>query len=341
MRTNDSKTALGKTSTSRQRAKPKEIQSRTDNNKELEKYNGFADYLYSKGFSHSSVGTTIASLQPFIKWIGQQHIPQEQVSYNDITLYILTIKNNMEQSSVYKYANSIRHYYDYLVSIKEVQENPIGELEIKGIKRRKLHNILSRQELESLYNNYTVPDENGPNKNQNWFKLQVAANKRNKVMLGLLIWQGLRSDDFALIDVNDVKLREGKIYIPGGRRNNERTLKLEAHQVLDMMEYIMKIRPEILKLTGKETTKLIISTGKGADVHNTMNQLMTKLRALQPALNDANQLRSSVITHWLKIHNLREVQYMAGHRYVSSTERYLINDVDDLLDEISKYHPIG
>jgi integrase/recombinase XerD len=32
---------------------------------------------------------------------------------------------------------------------------------------------------------------------------------------------------------------------------------------------------------------------------------------------------------------------MAGHRYVSSTEAYLINDLEDLQDDIEKYHPIG
>ncbi len=52
------------------------------------------------------------------------------------------------------------------------------------------------------------------------------------------------------------------------------------------------------------------------------------------------QLRTSVITHWLKNYNLREVQYMAGHRYVSSTEAYQINDLDDLIEDIGKYHPL-
>ena len=54
-----------------------------------------------------------------------------------------------------------------------------------------------------------------------------------------------------------------------------------------------------------------------------------------------SQIRASVITHWLKNHNLRQVQYLAGHRYVSSTEAFLANDLDDLQEEITKYHPIG
>jgi integrase/recombinase XerD len=35
------------------------------------------------------------------------------------------------------------------------------------------------------------------------------------------------------------------------------------------------------------------------------------------------------------------VQCLAGHRYVSSTEAYLINDLEDLTEDIAKFHPIG
>jgi integrase/recombinase XerD len=48
-----------------------------------------------------------------------------------------------------------------------------------------------------------------------------------------------------------------------------------------------------------------------------------------------------VITHWLKTHNLREVQYMAGNRWVSSTERYQQNNLEDLQNEINQYHPLN
>jgi site-specific recombinase XerD len=52
------------------------------------------------------------------------------------------------------------------------------------------------------------------------------------------------------------------------------------------------------------------------------------------------QIRSSVITHWLRQNNLRQVQYMAGHKYVSSTERYQVNNLDDLQNELKEHHPM-
>jgi len=52
------------------------------------------------------------------------------------------------------------------------------------------------------------------------------------------------------------------------------------------------------------------------------------------------QIRASVITYWLKNHNLQAVQYMAGHMYVSSTEQYQLNNLDSLQKRIEEYHPL-
>jgi site-specific recombinase XerD len=56
---------------------------------------------------------------------------------------------------------------------------------------------------------------------------------------------------------------------------------------------------------------------------------------------NAQQIRASVITKWLRIHNLREVQYLAGHRFISSTESFMENDMEGLKEEINQFHPLG
>jgi len=60
-----------------------------------------------------------------------------------------------------------------------------------------------------------------------------------------------------------------------------------------------------------------------------------------PELLHPKQIRASVITHWLKNHNLRQVQYMAGHKHVSSTERYQLNNLDNLHSKLEKFHPLN
>ena len=202
---------------------------------------------------------------------------------------------------------------------------------------------LKKQELETLYENFEIPNENNPNKNQNWYKRSLLTSKRNKIILGLMIWQGLGTRELATLTVKDVKLREGTIYIQGSRRSNERVLKLEAHQILDLMEYVLQVRQAIIqhKKDNHQSEALFLSVGESGEFRSIMSKLIQKMNQQNPRITSVKQIRASVITQWLKHHNLRQVQYMAGHRYVSSTEAYLINDLEGLQEDIAKFHPIG
>jgi integrase/recombinase XerD len=72
-----------------------------------------------------------------------------------------------------------------------------------------------------------------------------------------------------------------------------------------------------------------------------MSRIKTMINRYEPRLKSMVQIRASVITNWLQHHNLRETQYMAGHKYVSSTERYRTDNLEDLQKELEKYHPLN
>lgn len=69
--------------------------------------------------------------------------------------------------------------------------------------------------------------------------------------------------------------------------------------------------------------------------------MFKKLKQISHKVKDIKQVRASVITHWLNHYNIREVQYMAGHRYISSTERYVQDDLESLQEIIESLHPIN
>jgi integrase/recombinase XerD len=335
------KMQLGKSTDSRTQGKPKPLEAQMELPEKLSSHQGFYDFLLSKGYSRLSSETFIRDVQSFTSWCKDKNIPVEQTSYSDVLHYLQHIKQRVQQRTASAYMNSIKHYFRYLKVIGEIIENPVDRVQIKGIKRRKLYHILTKAELESLYLHFEIPKENNESKNQNWHKSSVLTAKRNKVILGLLVYQGLTTSELNNLKDIDVKLREGVVYIKGTRRSNERIMRLEAFQIMDLMEYLLQIRAELLKQTGKESEKLFISSGSGSKLQNTLYRLMMKLQKQNRNVSNAKQIRASVITHWLKLYNLRQVQYMAGHRFVSSTEQYLMNDIDDLQEDINKYHPIG
>lgn len=327
---------LGKTKDSRTRKKQTQEESTSI---QLPK-DPFIIYLLKKGYSNTTAKGSYNTITRFKQWSAQENLSIEEVSYNDILHYIQSKREQVSQRTISSEINNIKHYYNYLQHIGAVAENPTVQIQIKGIKRKVLYNILSKPELEKLFNDFEIPNENDSNKNQNWFKASILTNKRNKVILGLMIFQGLGTQELAALTTKDLKLREGKIYIAGTRKSNERELKLEAHQVLDMMEYQLQTRNEILALTKKQSDQLFVSNGESTRLINTITKLVEKLNKQNNKVTSIKQIRTSVITHWLKLYNLRQVQYMAGHRYVSSTEAYFVNDLDDLQEDITKYHPI-
>jgi integrase/recombinase XerD len=134
------------------------------------------------------------------------------------------------------------------------------------------------------------------------------------------------------MEAGHISLGAGTIYIPSTSRGNNRTLQLLPVQILPIHEYLQQTRPQ-LKPKGEE-----LFPGK---LHNVIYALVQELQGINPAVTNAQHIRGSVIINWLKQHNKRQVQYMAGHKYISSTEAYAIQDIDTLQDELSKHHPFG
>lgn len=304
----------------------------------------FVKYLESKGLANNTVESIYGDVIPFINWCEDENVEAEQTTYTEILSYIKYIqKRGIKQRTVQVYTGSLKHYFSWLIKREIREDNPIRSINIRGVKRQYLYDILKKQELETLYENFEIPSqETNKHKNQNWFKTSKLTSRRNKVILGLMIWQGLGTRELGKLEVKDLKLREGKIYVSGSRRSNERELKLEAHQVLDLMEYTLQVRAEILKFKkDSQSDLLFVSVGDGSRFGSMMEKLLKKLKKQNSRIKNVKQIRVSVITHWLQHYNLREVQYKAGHRYVSSTEAYLVNDLEGLQEDIAKFHPIG
>ena len=294
----------------------------------------YKNYLLSKGFSTATSESYHKNLLQYIVWTESNQIEAEQSTYNEVISYVQHLKNKaIKQRTIQLHINSLKHYFNWVAKGQLRNNNPTLNINIKGIKRRKLYNIIGKPTLEKIYHDYDIEHlkkDEDPN---------IA--KRNKIILGLIIYQGLGTLELNRLEVNDVKLREGNIYIKQSRRSNQRTLKLEAHQVLDVMEYTLQVRQAILAENPKETKQLLLTKGSSDHLQNAIQKLLEKLKKKHKEIENLKQIRASVITGWLKVYNLREVQYFAGHRYVSSTESYLINDLEDLKEDINKYHPMG
>lgn len=284
----------------------------------------FEEYLKQKQLSHSTIESYMVTLGRFLGWLKKQNIEPKQVSYADVLAYMKHCqKQGVVQRTVQNYLNGVRSFYDHLIRQQQVKINPMQNVKVQGVKRKSLHRILEPHELHGIYHHYSHDTLSG---------------RKNKVIIGLLVYQGLKTEEIDKLEVKDVKLKEGKIEIPGGRKNNSRTLQLESHQVLDLYDYVMQVRNAILKKTDQQTEKLFVSLEGGDKLR--IDYLMKQLRKQNPKITSPKQIRASVIVKWLRHYNLREVQYLAGHRYISSTEGYQQSEMQGLSEEVDQFHPL-
>ncbi|MCA6438214.1 MAG: tyrosine-type recombinase/integrase [Bacteroidetes bacterium] len=292
----------------------------------LKNKNIFNEYLILRGLSERTRDTIIRTVNYFAEWVKSENMELEAISYNDIVAYVnYCRKRGNKQRTILVTVNCIKHYYSLLLSENEITDNPCTNVDIKGIKRKILYETFSPPELEKIYKNY---------KSNNHL-----VHKRNKIIVGLIIYQGIRTEELAKLTVSDIKAREGKIFIAGARRHNERELTLEAHQLYDLMDYINETRKLFIALRGQDSRNLFLSMGTSERFDNIMQKLSNQLTKQDKRVKEVKQLRASVISNWLKLHDIRKVQYMAGHRYVSSTEAYQANNLDDLKEDVYRYHP--
>jgi integrase/recombinase XerD len=149
----------------------------------------------------------------------------------------------------------------------------------------------------------------------------LLSRRRNKVILGLLVNQGLRVEEIKALKVQDLQLREGRITVHSQRRTATRVLELEGSQVYELMDYLAGTRKEMLQACGEAPDDLFIQRNKAVNFYGITATLLEHLRKINKAVKNFDQIRASVITHWVMGYDLRKAQYMAGHRYVSSTER--------------------
>ncbi len=308
----------------------------------------FTDYLKNKDLSKTTVEMYRYHTLEFISFLDKDNTEVENCTEKEIILYLKELqKKNLSNITKKVRLYGLKHFFDYQIETGKRNDNPAKKIHIKQTQKQKIYPILTIQELQNLYESYQVPRQDDKNRHKNWFTPYKLSKERNKVITGLLVNQAITTAEIKRILVTDLDLRKGTIDIRGGRIGADRTLELKSHQIMDIMEYQYKTRTELLSYHKEPTQQLFLSVPSSGEKQATGNgklqiwkTLTQELKQQNPKLINLQQIRTSIITHWLKQYNLRQVQYKAGHKNIYSTEMYLINDVEDLQNEIELYHPL-
>ncbi|MGD1918137.1 MAG: tyrosine-type recombinase/integrase [Pleurocapsa sp.] len=284
-------------------------------------------YLKQTGQSESTIGRTLKQVKSYLHWLSIEDVTPSEASYETVLKYLLCCRERgLSDATLRNYLQWIRSFYDFLESQERIQTNPIKYLKLRrrspSIERSHLLlSVLPQADLQQAHH-------------------ILSANRRvllrNKVLLGLGVYQGLAPSEEEVIRCKDLDLQRGQILIRGTHRYKGRSLSLAAPQILQLSELCKDKSGEDYLIKYK-------SKYHGVNARtNLFMQLKVELKRndVDVQIENLAHIRRSVIVGWLKQYSIRKVQYLAGHHRISSTERYQTTDLEALHKALSTYHPL-
>ena len=287
---------------------------------------GFEEYLRGKGLRQRTVVGILLYTKRFLEWLDDEGLTLESCRYNDLLGFIKKYREaGLIPNNLNKHLRGVKYYFEYKKELGEIPYNPAANLMVKGECSTLPKDILSKEQVEQVYSEYEA---------------QTPVQKRNKVILGFYVYQGLLREDIELLEPSDINLNGGTIRIRRSVRLRGRTLPLNASQVLGLQEYLTQIRKQLLKQKGQDSDKLFITIGDSDHMRDALKELLNELQRKYLFLISFTQIRTTVIYFWVKEKNIRETQYLAGHASILSTQRYKQVSLDDLQLQLDLFHPL-
>jgi integrase/recombinase XerD len=282
----------------------------------------FKGWIINKGLGVNTANDYNKFIEKkFLSWLHENQLTTGNLEHETLMQYIRYRKaRGVKAKTINLELKQISWFLDF-----KCLPNVAEPIRVKGVSRRIPHDLFTEKELDEIYQRF-------PGSRSRWTNEDTI--KRYHLILGLKIYQGLQEQELSKIEISHLQLDKGKIYIPSTKRTNKRVLDLKPFQILPLHEHVLTER---LSLKEEIEGNYLFHPER---LKRSIPRITRMINRYEPRLTSMLQIRSSVITNWLKHHNSREVQYMAGHRYVSSTERYRADHLEDLQKELEKYHPL-
>jgi len=274
--------------------------------------------LQKKGYANGTIQCYVNRLKLYEQWL---KLKSNKENKSDTHLAFRYLKYLQKQTNNYRTINRelqpLKLYYKLFK-----KNNPFLFIYLKNVEEKIKSNFFTKEELEEMYHN---------------FPQNKLTDKRDKIILGFYIFQGVKSSEVKVIDLKDLNMSEYKILLKGDKRANSRKIGLNIKQIVLLSEYL-NIHSKRNK--NNKTTPLFVVSKSEFALQNILQRLSEKLRKNVYGFEALYQLRASVIHNWVKEYDLRKAQYLSGHRYISTTEKFVVKDLGILQKEVDKYFPL-
>jgi integrase/recombinase XerC len=287
----------------------------------------FLQYLQiEKRYSSHTVRSYLNDLDKFSLFLSSQGLPEdpESVTSHDIRAWIVSmLDNNYSTVSVHRKISCLRVFFRFLRKEGYLKYDPL--LKVVLPKRKKtLPVFVEEKALDNLLDNINFGED--------------FSGIRNRTIIEMLYFTGIRRSELIGLRTNDVDLAEGSLKVTG-KRNKQRIIPLVKSFILRLEEYI-KLRDESFPA---EKNGWFFITDKGNKlydkyVYNTVNGYLAMVTTIEK--KSPHILRHTFATHMLNHGaDLNSIKELLGHANLSATQIYTHNTFEKLKKIYKQAHP--
>lgn len=281
----------------------------------------FQTDMDNKDYSRFTIHNYVNDVLMFLEFINRAKM--EKIDLNEVTKIQMTLFMNMLKTKRSNGATTrnrrltaIRCFYKCLMSYDLVKHNPAADLENAKEMKGSLPIYLEKEELLTFFQQIDHVS-------------QARHVKRNKVILGLMAFAGLRVSEIHSLNRSMINTDKKSITVIG-KGNKARYIPLPKALFSELIDYISNERE--LAMKGHEDAVFISRRGKRISRRRIQEICESIRNRLSDEANvdnwktkkiSSHKLRHSFATHLVQEgKDIRTVQELLGHSNLNTTQKY-------------------
>ena len=271
----------------------------------------FKQWLRLDGKSKKTIENYSLDIGQFLTWIAENKIELGEISREDILNYKAEIMNSkLAVVTVNKKINSLRSFNDFLIekeiNIKRVIKPAKDRIKIAGGSGNNV-DVYSNEELEKILS--AVNEEE--------------VTLRNKLIVYLLLYTGVRVSELVNIKISDIDLLTGELKVVG-KSNKYREIPINQKLKKVLKSYLNKERKENKQAEG---SPYLLLTERSQKMHrDTINYILRKIGEDLDFKMNPHKFRHTTFTLLIKKGvDISTISNLAGHASIETTNKYYLH----------------
>lgn len=278
-----------------------------------------------EGLSHNTIEAYMHNINRYIAYIIAKGIQSPaQITKEHIIDFIDQLQTlELSQNSISRNFAAIKSYHTFLYRENLTESNPAEMVQV-SVPRRRLPEVLTIEETIRLVES---PD------------ISTALGMRDRAMLEFAYATGVRVSELVSMTRQDIYFDENIVRITG-KGSKERIVPIGQIAKDLVLQYVTSIRPHLVK--GSSRNVLFLNAHGGPMTRMGFWKILHKYVILTGITKHTSPhtLRHSFATHLLEGGaDIRVIQELLGHSYISTTEIYTHIDREYIKEVHRTFHP--